>query len=445
MNDNTTGDYNVGIGNNSLGSNTTGIGNIAFGLYALSDNISGDYNVGIGNNSLRSNTTGISNIAFGLNALSDNISGMNNIAIGQQALDNNTIGSHNIALGNLAMIQNTEGGYNLAMGQYTLYENTTGSYNLAFGRSALNNNLTGEYNIAFGYFALQSNAYGDDNMASGRNALSNNTTGDDNVGIGRQALFDNTQGNFNIAIGALSGNNITTGSRNIFIGYNIQAPAITSNEQLVIGNMIYGTGLDGTGTTYSSGNVGIKNNAPSNDLQVGTGTGDGITIGNEDIDDEGAFILEVDAAWRPQTNGYDALGAAVNRWSTVFAVNGVINTSDKRLKKNISELTYGLDEVLKLNPVSFEWNDLQGEGTKIGLLAQDLQSVIPEVVKDWEWVYEGEDRSSRVKKETDILGVYYSDLIPVLIKAIQEQNDNVEQQTKLIQTLIKRIEELEKE
>jgi len=93
---------------------------------------------------------------------------------------------------------------------------------------------------------------------------------------------------------------------------------------------------------------------------------------------------------------------------------------------------------MKLKPVSFQWKSFPEEGTKIGLIAQDLQEVIPEVVKDWEWEYLSEDRNNRVKKEVEVLGVYYSDLIPVLIKAIQEQNH-------LIEKLELRILELEKE
>jgi hypothetical protein len=117
-----------------------------------------------------------------------------------------------------------------------------------------------------------------------------------------------------------------------------------------------------------------------------------------------------------QSNGVINLGQITNRWNTIFSSNGTINTSDARQKKNIRNLDYGLDELMKLRPVSFEWIRDDGSGTKLGLIAQELQQVLPEVVRDWDW---SEDGKSKVPSET--LGVYYSDLIPVLIKATQEQ------------------------
>jgi len=89
-------------------------------------------------------------------------------------------------------------------------------------------------------------------------------------------------------------------------------------------------------------------------------------------------------------------------------------------------LNYGLSELLQLRPVSFEWNKDDGSGTKIGLIAQELQQVLPEVVRDWDWVED--EQGNRTKQPAEILGVYYSDLIPVLIKSIQEQQETIQQQ-----------------
>jgi hypothetical protein len=89
-------------------------------------------------------------------------------------------------------------------------------------------------------------------------------------------------------------------------------------------------------------------------------------------------------------------------------------------------LNYGLSELLQLRPVSFEWNKDDGSGTKLGLIAQELQQVLPEVVRDWDWVED--EQGIRTKQPAEILGVYYSDLIPVLIKSIQEQQQIIKQQ-----------------
>lgn len=153
----------------------------------------------------------------------------------------------------------------------------------------------------------------------------------------------------------------------------------------------------------------------------------------------------------PMNDGIINLGGSstTNRWNTVFATNGTINTSDISTKKNIQNLSYGLDKLMQLRPVSFEWKKDDGSGTKLGLIAQELQQVIPEVVRDWDW--EEDEQGNRKKVTSPILGVYYSDLIPVLIKATQEQqevivnqNSEIELLKNKLQMLIDRIETLEK-
>ncbi len=126
----------------------------------------------------------------------------------------------------------------------------------------------------------------------------------------------------------------------------------------------------------------------------------------------------------PGDNNSVTLGESSLRWTTVFATNGTINTSDAREKKNVEDLRYGLEKVMELRPVSFEWNDQPDEGKKLGLIAQELQQVLPEVVRDWD--YEEDESGQRHKVEAQRLGVYYSDIIPVLIKAIQEQQAQIE-------------------
>lgn len=141
-------------------------------------------------------------------------------------------------------------------------------------------------------------------------------------------------------------------------------------------------------------------------------------------------------------NSYD-LGNSSYRWDDVYATNGTINTSDRRDKENIQTLNYGLEAVLKLKPVTFKWKDSFQKATKIGFIAQDLKQVLPEVVKthDVKIITTGNaDGSFQETKEIfelERLGVYYSDIIPVLTKAIQEQQE-------IIEELKKRIELLEK-
>ncbi|MEZ4839536.1 tail fiber domain-containing protein, partial [Flavobacterium sp.] len=145
----------------------------------------------------------------------------------------------------------------------------------------------------------------------------------------------------------------------------------------------------------------------------------------------------------PMNDGVINLGQGANKWNTVFAQNGAINTSDVRQKKNIKNLSYGLDKLMQLRPVSFEWIKDDGSGMKLGLIAQELQQVIPEVVRDWDW--EEDEQGNRKKVASSVLGVYYSDLIPVLIKATQDQQNIIEQQNKKIESQKNEIELLKQQ
>jgi hypothetical protein len=81
--------------------------------------------------------------------------------------------------------------------------------------------------------------------------------------VGSYALYNLTTGNYNLGLGYKAGENLTSGSGNVIIGYDIDAPSATASNQLNIGNLIFGTGLDGRNATLSSGNVGIGTTAPT--------------------------------------------------------------------------------------------------------------------------------------------------------------------------------------
>ncbi len=123
------------------------------------------------------------------------------------------------------------------------------------------------------------------------------------------------------------------------------------------------------------------------------------------------------------------LGGTNHRWRTVFATNGTINTSDLRAKKHIYRLSYGLNEILKLRPVQYNWNeDTDDQEQSLGLIAQEILKVIPEVV--------------HVPEESEeLMGVNYAELVPVLIKAIQEQEATIKKQAQQIEQLYQLIEE----
>lgn len=121
------------------------------------------------------------------------------------------------------------------------------------------------------------------------------------------------------------------------------------------------------------------------------------------------------------------LGASANRWMSVWATDGTINTSDARFKRDIQPLAYGLNDLMKLRPVSYYWKDgREGDNRRIGFLAQDLQKTLPEVVRDREWVVTDAEKGTGEWKPTERLGVAYNEIIPVAVAAIQEQQAQIE-------------------
>ncbi|MFN0217066.1 MAG: tail fiber domain-containing protein [Saprospiraceae bacterium] len=124
--------------------------------------------------------------------------------------------------------------------------------------------------------------------------------------------------------------------------------------------------------------------------------------------------------FRSIPDNINSLGTSTHRWSVVYAGNGVINTSDARDKTNITDINYGLADVMKLRPVSFKWNKHPNWGTKLGLIAQEVNEVVKEVVVQGN-IDPQLDENGNVIPDGDKYGIYYSDLIPVLIKATQEQ------------------------
>ncbi len=123
----------------------------------------------------------------------------------------------------------------------------------------------------------------------------------------------------------------------------------------------------------------------------------------------------------PINDNYTSLGTSTNRWLKVYAVNGSIQTSDRRLKKDINDIPYGLNSILKLRPVTFKWKE-GNQNVNLGLIAQDVQKVIPEVVDV------GDDKDKT-------LGLNYTELIPVLVSAIKEQQKEIEELKKKVEQL----------
>ncbi len=477
-----TGRGNTAMGYRTMATYTSGSFSVAIGNFAMERYASGSLNVSVGYDALRgSNTlaenTGHQNVALGYRSLYRNSSASNNIAIGTQALSNNSSGYSNVAIGTNALFTNnsknilvaigdsamyfngagatlsTHAVSNTAIGSKSLYKNTVGSYNTAVGINSLLNNTIGNQNTALGLNALSSNIAGHNNVALGSFAL-RTSNGNNNIGIGASAGFQNSSGSNNIAIGtgALSVN--ASGSSNIAIGSNagfnelgsdklyIETTSAGKNDALIYGDFAADSLLLNA-KTINKFSLNIRG---SNPLEMGYGAagkqtdagrlcygcfgdpahwlgivgGGTAALGGDRVIklwSEGGLRIKGNAL--PNTDNGHSLGQSGLRWSSVWAVNGVINTSDANLKTNILNSPYGLNEIMQMKPVQYNWKTNPDEDLQIGFLAQDIQKIIPEAVV--------------VPANGDPLGMKYSELIPVLVKAIQEQQkriDELEQQIK---------------
>ncbi len=167
-----------------------------------------------------------------------------------------------------------------------------------------------------------------------------------------------------------------------------------------------------TAYLYSTGNnFAIGNATASRDILFFTG---GTGAGNERMRITSAGHLV------PSTNNSYNLGSTANRWATIYSQN-LLNTSDARLKKNIKTLNYGLSAIMNMHPVRYNWKEGADKDNKIGFLAQELRQVVPEVVVGDE------------SKEN--LAVNYIELIPVLVNAIKEQQQQINDLKKQVEVL----------
>jgi hypothetical protein len=120
----------------------------------------------------------------------------------------------------------------------------------------------------------------------------------------------------------------------------------------------------------------------------------------------------------------------VNGNGQIAAVfTSITSLSDQRLKENIRDLDDGLSKVMQLQPRKFDWKEGKGKNTANdrGFIAQEFEQVFPDLVGEWkDEAPEGEEPYKAVS----------ADLIPTLVKAIQEQNE-------LINDLRARVAQLE--
>lgn len=273
----TIGNYNVALGNGALSSATSSWANVAIGLNALANDKTpgpGGFNIAIGTQAMElATSTGSQNVAIGYKAMQNCQGCVNNYAIGTAAFSK-MVGptSNNTGLGNLVGLENTTGTNNTYVGYYAGGYNQAGGNNVAIGTGALTGTTLSNYsgNTSIGVSTLQSITTGGSNTAIGYNSGNGITSGANNTFIGQNAGYQMSTGLVNTFIGYGCGGNMTSGNFNLCVsdGDNISMPLSTGSNQMNIGNFIFATGMNGAGSSLSTGNVGIGTTTPDSRFSI---------------------------------------------------------------------------------------------------------------------------------------------------------------------------------
>jgi hypothetical protein len=223
-----------------------------------------------------------------------------------------------------------------------------------------------------------------------------------NLHIGTSgSLLPNPSGISNTTLGYQAGSALTSGTGNVIVGSNSSVVLDTGSFNTMIGN--------GAGTTITTGtaNTFIGSNAP---FVVGSITGiNNIAIGQSAPLSSNTVSNEIVLG-----NG----GTGVLR----CAVTTITSLSDERDKKDIKDLSTGLEFVEALRPVEFTWNDRDESGkhnvADFGFIAQDLKKAQEDAEK-------AEVLKLVYDENPEKLEASYGKLIPILVKAIQELSKEI--------------------
>lgn len=402
--------------------------------------IDNDDSLAIGRDAMTGSAPIVS-IAIGKNASGQNVGVTNCIAIGNSALNKVQNPDAIIAIGNGALDSAATAIKSVVIGQgaYNATGNDMdGTVAIGFGAIGNMNSITTSANTYVGTNVGQNSNYGGDynNVAVGFGAIGGNGVVDEfngNVAMGHESMTGidmNDAVRRNVAIGHLSMPNIGGGTPVVPVEDNIAIGQNAGNGQSGQHNIAIGAGSGGS-DLLGFFNVAMGTNA----LQNQTGGDFNVAIGNDALvgflgglnntaigKAASSTVLNFD---NTTALGHNSQPLASNE--IVLGDNNVVtlrcNTpiisgiSDQRDKTNIQPLGLGVDFLMDLNPVSWDWDRRNGsmQGYKdSGFLAQELETVRSQ--------YGAEEilRSLVDKTNPDQYYAAPSVLIPVLVKAIQE-------------------------
>lgn len=325
--------------------------------------------------------------------------------------------------------------------------------------SGYNNKAIGNFSTAFGYgnkaFGVSSIVTGDHSIASGdiSIAMGSNITasGDHSIAMGYNTK---ATGNYTTAIGhstqatqfystAMGFHSIASGDASIAMGNFSKASGASSTAMGYSSQALgdYSTAMGDNTLASSYGEIALGRYNASIGTPTSWVTTDNLfVIGNgiDDLNRNEAFTVlkngKTGIGRNPTTNALEVNGDASKTTSGTWLAN-----SDQRLKKNIQTIPsdYALQKLLQLRGVTYEWNDdktgyTRPKGIQIGFIAQEIQKVFPEKVKEDGQGY---------------LQTAYGDYDPLYVQALKELNDKInllESENKKLTEELTKMNELEK-
>ena len=318
--------------------------------------------------------------------------------------------------------------------QYNSSGTFAGSANLTFDGTTLTSlGFSGPLNGTVGATTANTGAF-TTLGASGAVTLSGGTAngvaylnGSKVLTTGSALVFDGT----NFGLGVTPSAWISTAKAFQINGGYVGSIWTTASGQFQIGNNVYTN--SGSNDTYISTNYAAKYNISSTGQHQWYNAPSG-TAGNA-ITFTQAMTLDVNGGLlvgntsNPGNNyrllvatgGYFGLGVTTSNTvymsslgtGLVYSNLGVLtstNPSDERLKENITDLGWGLQQILALRPVSYTWKtDAINQGKQYGFIAQEVQPVMSDLVK----TFKGQD-------ENEYFGLDKEGIYATTVKAIQE-------------------------
>ena len=469
--------YNTAVGHAAGAGITTGTLNTILGGLAGDGLTTADECVIIGYNAGSLVMTGHDNTLVGANAGTDIAGGESNTYIGFSVGSNTTEGDQNTGMGRDALFTNVLGHRSVALGYSALVTSnpTTAANmdNVAVGYNAMAAMNTGIKNTAVGAFALDAALASDDNVAIGRLALTADRSGRRSVAVGSNALATQdfatstissntavgydagvavTTGQNNTFIGATAGDSVTTAANNTFVGAFCGSTTQTGAQNTAMGVTALNAGTAGNGNcAFGSGaleactdelntamghDAGTNVTGGSNGLYLGQNAGITGSPGGNFTTGSNVVVI-----------GNQSIGAAHIQVDWTVA-------SDQRDKTDFTDLDLGLDFVKALAPVTYKWDKRSNYGDRTAA-DYDLLDQTPDGTHKEDWLdigfkaqevqalEEAAGYTTAAKKNLTVstsddgkqMGLQYSKFVPILVKAMQEQNALIEALTARITAL----------